>query len=132
MKLENHMGRMLGFCGLLIAAGLIFYLTTKQAETVSQIGGGSTIQSAENLTGVKGDLLSIANAERQYQAEEGHYGSFDDMVSAHLIAIKNERPPYSYDVETTSNGFRVTATRSGPGSPSQLWIDENMEVQSSN
>jgi hypothetical protein len=126
------MGRMLGFCGLLITAGLIFYLTTKSAQTVSGTGGGATIQSAEVLTGVKGDLLGIANAERQYNAEEGHYGSFDDMVAAHLIAIKNERPPYSYDVETTESGFRVTATRSGPGSPSQLWIDETMEVQSSN
>jgi len=126
------MGRILGFCGLLIAAGLIFYLTTKQAQTVSEAGGGAGIKAVEDMTGVKGDLLSIANAERQYQAEEGHYGSFDDMVTAHLIAIKNERPPFSYDVQTTENSFRVTATRSGPGSPSQVWIDETMQIQSSN
>ncbi|HEY7351880.1 MAG TPA: hypothetical protein VH596_03845 [Terriglobales bacterium] len=126
------MGRILGFVGLLISAGIIFYLTTRQAQTVSQVGGGSTIQSAEVLTGVKGDLLSIANAERQYSVTEGKYGSFDDLVSTHYISIKNERPPYSYDIEATSSGFRVTATRSGPGSPSQLWIDENMEIQSSN
>lgn len=126
------MGRIFGFIGLLISAGLVFYLFTKQAQTVSQVGGGGTVRSAEVLTGVRGDLLSIANAERQYNAQEGKYGSFDDMVSAHYIAIKNERPPYTYDVQTTSSGFRVTATRSGPGGPAQLWIDETMEIQSSN
>jgi hypothetical protein len=126
------MGRVLGFAGLLMTAGIIFYLTTKQAETVSQVGGGGTVQSAAVLTGVRGDLLSIANAERQFNTQEGRYGSFDEMVSSHYIAIKNERPPYSYDVQTTASGFRVTATRSGPGGPAQLWIDETMEIQSSN
>ena len=126
------MGRILGFVGLLISAGIIFYLTTKQAQTVSQAGGGGTLQSAEVLTGVRGDLLGIANAERQYNAEEGHYGSLDDMVAAHLIPVRSERPPFSYDVQTTPSGFRATATRSGAGSPAQLWIDETMEIQSSN
>ena|SRR5579885_3839392 len=125
------MGRILGFCGLLITAGIIFYLTTKQAETVSQVGGGNTLQSAEVMTGVRGDLLGIANAERQYSVTEGKYGSLDDLVSTHYITI-HDRPPFSYDVQATSTGFRVTATRSGPGSPSQVWIDETMEIQSSN
>lgn len=126
------MGRILGFVGVLISAGIMFYLYTKDAQSVSQAGGGGSVQSAAVMTGVRGDLLSIANAERQYNAEEGRYGSFDDMVSNHYIAIKNERPPYSYDVQTTASGFRVTATRSGPGGPAQVWIDETMEIQSSN
>jgi hypothetical protein len=126
------MGRVLGFAGLLMAAGIVFYLTTKQAQSVSEVGGGGTVHSAAIMTGVRGDLLSIANAERQFQTQEGRYGSFDELVSNHYIAIKNERPPYSYDVQTSSNGFRVTATRSGPGGPAQVWIDETMEVQSSN
>jgi hypothetical protein len=126
------MGRILGFIGLLVVAGTIFYLTTRQAETVSQISGGGTVQSAEVLTGVKGDLIGIANAERGFNAEQGRYGSWDELVSGHYISIKSERPPYSYDVQTTSNSFRVTATRSGPGSPAQLWIDDTMEIQNSN
>ena len=126
------MGRILGFAGVLMAAGFMFYLYTKDAQSVSQVGGGGTVQSAAVMTGVRGDLLSIANAERQFNATEGRYGSFDEMVSAHYIAIKNERPPYTYDVETTSSGFRATATRSGPGGPAQVWIDETMEVQTSN
>ena len=126
------MGRVFGFASLLLVAGMIFYLSTRQAETVSQVSGGGTVQSAEVLTGVRGDLIGIANAERGFNAAQGKYGSFDELVSGRYITIKSERPPYRYDVETTASGFRVTATRSGPGSPAQLSIDETMEIQSSN
>lgn len=125
------MGRVFGFLGLLITAGIIFYLTTKQAQTVSQVGGGGSVRAAADLTGVKGDLLGIANAERQFNVTEGKYATLDELTSAHYITV-HDRPPFSYDVQTTSSGFRVTATRSGPGSPSQLSIDETMEIQSSN
>jgi hypothetical protein len=125
------MGRIFGFLGLLITAAIIFYLTTKQAETVANVGGGSTVRAAADITGVKGDLIGIANSERQFNVSEGRYGSLDDLVSGHYISVTS-RPPFSYDVQTTSSGFRVTATRSGPGSPAQLWIDETMEMQSSN
>jgi hypothetical protein len=126
------MGRILGFAGVLISAALVFYLYTKQAQSVASIGGGTTIQAAENMTGVKGDLLSIANAERVFNATEGRYGSIDDLVTGHYMPPRTDRPPFSYDLQTTGSGFRVTATRSGPGSPSQMWIDETMEIQSSN
>jgi hypothetical protein len=126
------MGRILGFAGVLMSAAIVFYLYTKQAESVAHIGGGTTVQAAEVMTGVKGDLLSIANAERSFNATEGHYGSIDDLVSGHYMPPKGDRPPFSYDFQTTTSGFRVTATRSGPGSPGQLSIDETMEIQSSN
>lgn len=126
------MGRIFGFLGLLIVAAIIFYMTTKQAETVSQVGGGGTVQSAAVMTGIRGDLIGIANAERQYNVTEGKYGSLDDLVSQHYISVTS-RPPYSYDLQTTSSGFRVTATRSGAtGGPAQVWIDETMEIQTSN
>jgi hypothetical protein len=126
------MGRILGFAGVLMSAAIVFYLYTKQAESVAHLGGGTTVQAAEVMTGVRGDLLSIANAERSFNATEGHYGSLEDLVSGHFMPPKGDRPPYSYDIQTTSSGFRVTATRSGPGSPGQLWIDDTMEIQSSN
>jgi len=126
------MGRILGFAGVLMSAAIVFYLYAKQAESVAHIGGGTTIQAAEVMTGVKGDLLSIANAERSFNATEGHYGSLEDLVSGHYMPPKGDRPPFSYDIQTTASGFRVTASRSGPGSPGQLWIDETMEIQSSN
>ncbi|OLE12076.1 MAG: hypothetical protein AUG89_08390 [Acidobacteria bacterium 13_1_20CM_4_56_7] len=126
------MGRIFGFVGVLISAGIVFYLYTKQAQSIASVGGGTSVQAAEVMTGVRGDLLGIANAERRYNATEGHYGSLEDLVSSHELPPKGDRPPFSYDIQTTGSGFRVTATRSGPGSPSEVWIDENMEIQSSN
>jgi hypothetical protein len=38
------MGRILGFVGVLISAGLVFYLYTKQAQSVANIGGGTTFK----------------------------------------------------------------------------------------
>jgi hypothetical protein len=126
------MARIFGLLATVLAMAIGLYLYAHHSQSIADTTPGGTLQSAPILTGVKGDLLSIANAERMYMAQQGKYASFDDLVSAHYISIHTERPPYSYDVQTGDNGFRVTATRSGPGGPAQLWIDETMQIQSSN
>ena len=78
--------------------------------------------------------MSIASAERRYFASEGKYASFDELFSSHYIAVARQRSPYAYEVQTSSNSFRVIATRSGDntsGTPAQLSVDENMEFQTS-
>lgn len=123
--------RTFGLLATVIAMAIGVYLYSKNAQSIASATPGGTLQSLPVLTGVKGDLLSIANAERMYMAQQGKYGSFDELVAAHYISIASERPPYSYDVQTSDSGFRVTATRSGPGGPAQLWIDESMQIQTS-
>jgi hypothetical protein len=125
------MARFFGLLATVLAIAIGLYLYAHQAQSIADASPGGTLQSAQRITGVKADLLSIANAERTYMAQQGKYASFDELVSAHYLSIKNERPPYSYDVQTSDNGFRVTAARSGPGGPSQLSIDETMQIQTS-
>ena len=125
------MGRALGFISILITLAVGAYIYSTQIQGVSKTGGGATPQAAANITGVKNDLISIANAERGYVAQQGKYASLDELISGKYITITGERPPYVYDVSTSSDGFRVTATRNGPGSPAQIWIDQTMEVQTS-
>jgi hypothetical protein len=87
-----------------------------------------------NLTGVKADLIGIAGAERRYYATEGKYASLDELISANYIAIARQRPPYTYEIQTSNAGFHVVATRSADdasGVPAQLSVDDNMEFQSS-
>lgn len=87
-----------------------------------------------NITGVRTDLMTIAQAERGYFALEGKYASLDELISSKSLTMAHERPPYSYEVETSSSGFRVVATRSGDdgsGTPAQLSMDENMQFQTS-
>ena len=126
------MGRAFGFLGIVIVMAVGIYLYSIQLKTASAPGGASTPTGTANIVGVKNDLISIANAERAYFATEQKYASLDDLIAAKYITIERQRPPYTYDVETTSSGFRVTATRDSAGAPAQLWIDETMQVQSSN
>jgi hypothetical protein len=124
------MGRALGFISILITMAVGMYIYTSQVRSTSPAGTANP-EGTVNIVGVQNDLLSIARAEREYAAEKGSYASLDELVSANYVTVKGERPPYSYQVDTSSSGFRVTATRSGPGSPAQIWIDDTMQVHSS-
>ena len=123
------MGRILGFVGLMMAMAIGMYVYSKQVQTVASTTGAASPKDAANIAGVKNDLISIANAERGYITSEGHYASsLDELVSAKYISISAERPPYVYEVSTTTSGFLVTATRTSPGAPAQISVDETMEV----
>ena len=62
---------------------------------------------------------------------EGKYASLDELKSGNYLSIKSDRPPYTYDLEINSGGFRANATRTTKGAPAQLWITEDMQVQAS-
>jgi len=124
------MARALGFLSLVIAMAVGMYIYSQQLKSTSPAGTANP-EGTVNIVGVQNDLLSIARAEREYQAEKGSYASLDELVSANYVTVKGERPPYSYQVDTSEAGFRVTATRSTPGSPAQIWIDDTMQVHRS-
>ena len=124
--------RIFGFLGTIVTLAVGMYIYSLQVKAIDPSAAATNPQNAEQaplIAGVKNDLIAIASAERGYLTQEGHYGSLNDLVSKEYITIKAERPPYTYDVETSSGNFRVTATRSTPGSPSQLWITDDMQVQ---
>jgi hypothetical protein len=107
------MGRVFGFLGTVVTLAIGMYIYSVQVKSVQP--------SAD-----------AASAERGYLASQGQYASLNDLVSGHYVTVNAERPPYFYDVETSANGFRATATRSSQGAPAQLWITETMQIQSSN
>lgn len=125
------MGRVFGFVGTIATMAIAMYIYSLQVKTLTPSGGSGNPEEFATITGVKNDLIGIANAERGYLATQGKYASLDELRSGNYISIKGERPPYIYDVETTSSSFRATATRTTKGAPAQLWITETMEVQAS-
>jgi hypothetical protein len=128
------MGRAFGFLSVVVVLAVGMYVYSRQAQSSSAIAGVNNPKAAVNLTGVKSDLIGIASAERRYFATEGKYASLDELISSNYLSMARQRPPYTYDVETSPNGFRVVATRSGdgaPGVPAQFSVDENMEFQTS-
>ena len=125
------MGRLFGYLGLVIALGVGWYIYSAQLKNVAAVSAGASPTAVVNMTGVKSDLLSIAQAERTYYASQGSYASIDELISGNYITIKRERPPYSYEMQTTESGFRVTAMSRFKGIP-QLSIDETMQITTSN
>ncbi len=128
------MGRAFGFLGTVATLAIGMYIYSLQIKAIDPTAASAPASGPEvaTIAGVKNDLIAIANVERAYQASEGKYASLDELVSGNYLTIKRERPPYVYDVELSSAGFRATATRTTKGAPAQLWVTESMEVQSSN
>jgi hypothetical protein len=125
------LGRAFGFIGTIVTLAVGMYIYSLQVKTLQPSAAGATSDGAAVITGVKMDLIGIANAERGYMATQGKYASLDELISGGYLTTKRERPPYIYDLTVTSAGFSATATRTTKGSPAQMWVTETMEVQSS-
>jgi hypothetical protein len=121
---------------LLISWG-IYYVYLKQAAPTP----GSTAIQAISTTGVEMDLVSIAQAERQYNAQNGSYAGLEQLSTTGTMNINSGgRDGYSYSVDVTSEGFTATATHPDVPVPSNatplhyptLSIDQTMQVHQGN
>ena len=125
------MGRIFRLMGLSLAAALTLYVYTLPFKVLAPIVGSDDADDIAIIKGVERDLTGIADAEHTYLLLQGKYASMDELVSCAYVDVKSERAPYTYDVEITHSGFRVTATRTTKGAPAQLWITEDMQVRTS-
>jgi hypothetical protein len=126
------MGRLFGFLGLILAVAAGMYIYSRQIQDTSAAAGTNNPKSAINITAVRSDLITIAQAERGFFALEGKYASLDELISSRSLSVAKQRTPYSYTVETSGSGFRVIAQRIGEddsGAPAQISVDENMDFQ---
>ena len=81
------------------------------------------------VTGVRNDLLAIANAERRYFASNGKYVSLDELRTGGDISVP-ARPNYTYSAQTTESTFKIIAVYSGPDAkaPKRITVDETMAI----
>jgi len=91
-----------------------------------------------SLTGVRADLLQIAQAERIYIAQNGHGATLDELTSSNSLSMaRPERDGYTYSLECSGGDFSVTARHAAAaaGSPIRyptLAIDQTMQVREVN
>jgi len=126
------MSRLFGFLSVVIVMAAGLYIYSRQVQSTSAATGTNNPKAAINITGVRTDLMTIAQAERGYFALEGKYASLDDLISSRSLTVARQRLPYSYDIEMNGSGFRVVASRTGDdnsGAPAQISVDENMQFQ---
>jgi hypothetical protein len=122
---------MRSLAGLLVVA-LISVLAYRLYFSKMQSSDTGTPMQTISVVGVKNDLLSIAQAERAYQAEHGSYGSLEELKSAGAMSmLRDGRDGYSYDVETSASGFQVTAKCSLASNLgcSNWMVNQTMQVQ---
>jgi hypothetical protein len=123
--------------GLIISAAIglgIYMYTLKQAAP----GPGMVVTQNISIVGVKNDLISIAQAERMYYAENSTYADLATLNSTGAMStMRGSRDGYTYSVETSGSGFTVTATYTPPiAAPAGVTpphfptysIDQTMEV----
>jgi hypothetical protein len=121
--------------GILVGAALllgVYYLYLKKLPTTDE---GTASTQAISLTGVRTDLLHIAQAERTFTATNDHCASLDELISTNSVSISRpERDGYVYTLNCSGEAFTVTA-RHAPapaGSPIRypnFAIDQSMEVR---
>jgi len=121
------MGRAFGFSLVVTVVAMGGYLYTKQAKSVTSVG--SNPQTTVEVTGVRNDLLAIANAERRYFASNGKYVSLDELRTGGDISVP-ARPNYTYSAQTTESTFKIIAVYSGPDAkaPKRITVDETMAI----
>ena len=122
--------------GLLLAAAIavgVYYYYLKQAAPAPGMAATQSIST----TGVEMDLNAIAQAERNYYAQNGSYADLDQLASSGALSTpRTGRDGYTYSIETAGNGFTVKARHDASPASSgaaaahypALSIDQTMQL----
>jgi hypothetical protein len=127
-----------GLIGILLTAAIgvsIYMYTLKQAAPAPNMVATQEI----SVTGVKNDLVAIAQAERLYYTQNGSYADLPTLTTTGTMNLaRTSRDGYTYTATPSGNAFTVTATYTAPPVPNPAGvtpphfptytIDQSMEV----
>lgn len=123
---------------LLVACAVVYGVYHFYFKKMPVTDEGTAPTQAVSLTGVRSDLLQIAQAERAYIAENGKCATLDELLSSHSLTMeRTERDGYSYSIECSAGSFRI-AGRHAPAAANSpiryptLQIDQTMQVREVN
>jgi hypothetical protein len=132
---NSLMRSLAGLAGLLVGVALIFVVYHFYLKSMPATDSGTAPTQAISLTGVRTDLLQIADAEHGYIATNGHCATLPELISSNSISMtRTEREGYSYAIECNGGDFTATARHlpAPAGSPIRypnLAIDSGMQVR---
>ena len=114
---------------VVVAIGMFIYRTYFSGSSDVTVGTDNP-RAAADITGVKNDLLGMAQAERAHMALEGRYATLEELRSSGELAVDpaRGRQGYTYSAEIGDRSFTITATYSGPAAMPSLSIDETMQI----
>jgi hypothetical protein len=129
---------MRALAGVLVAAAILFGIYHYYLKKMPTTDEGTAPTQAISLTGVRSDLLQIAQAERGYMATNGHCAALDELVTSNSLSLsRRERDGYTYSVECSGGDFTATARHvpAPAGSPVRypnLAIGASMQIHEVN
>jgi len=120
---------------VLVAAIILFGAYELYIKKMPTTDEGTAATQAISLTGVRSDLLQIAQAERANIALNAKCVSLDELVSSGgLMMSRQGRDGYTYEVICSGADFQVVAEH--PAAPAgsgirypKLAIDATMRIQ---
>jgi len=120
---------------VLVAAGILYAVYNVYLKKMPTTDAGTAVTQAISLTGVRSDLLQIAQAERTNMALNGKCSSLDELISSGAMAMsKRGRDGYTYEINCSGPDFQIVAEHppalegSGIRFP-KLAIDAGMRIQ---
>jgi hypothetical protein len=126
---------MRALAGLLVAAALAFGVYYFYMKKMPRTEEGTAPTQAISLTGVRSDLLQIAQAERADMALNSKCVPLDELISSGSLAVsRRERDGYTYTVNCTGSDFEVVAENPAAATGTEirypkLVIDATMQVR---
>jgi hypothetical protein len=124
--------------GLIVGVALLFGVYEYYLKQMPTTDSGTAPTQAISLTGVRNDLLQIAQAERGWVAMNGKCASIEELTSSGTLTMtRSERDGYSYSIACSGADFSITARHpaAAAGSPIRyptLAVDANMQIQEVN
>jgi hypothetical protein len=125
---------MRSIAGLVVFVGVAFGVYYFYFKRMAVTDEGTAPTQAISLTGVRGDLLQIAQAERGYMALNSNCVGLEELVSSNSLAMaKPGRDGYEYSITCSAQDFRVTARHEAAPAGStirypNLAINQDMQV----
>ena len=119
---------------VLVAAAVLFGVYEVYLKKMPTTDAGTAPTQAISLTGVRNDLLQIAQAERANIALNSNCVSLEELISSGAMTMdRKQRDGYTYQVSCSGAEFQVTAQHSPApeGSPIRypaFAIDSTMEI----
>jgi len=129
---------MRALAAILVAAAAAYAVFHYYFQKMPTTDEGTAPTQAITLTGVRNDLLQIAQAERAYIALNSNCASLDELISSNSLSVpRTERDGYTYSVECSGADFKVSARHqpAPTGSPIRypnLTVDANLQISDIN
>jgi len=126
---------MRALAALLVAVAVGFGIYQFYLKRMPSTDQGTAPTQAISLTGVRGDLLQISQAERANVALNSKCAPLEELISSGALTMnRKERDGYTYEVSCSGSDFQVIAEHPAAAEGSairypKLAIDGTMQVR---